>query len=190
MTPRPPESPTKAIRGAMDRMQVQGSPSRGRGTDNRRMPDAGTRNGPPLMEQQAAHLRALIKQWPTPADKNEYLRLVTAWRVKYGNSEPSLVVPFPPSPGTATPGSGECYQCGLTYKHPWGKGRCPNPALPERESNWRAICGRLGFAKKREPAVVQLLEEDPELSDDPFAFLRAPATDTYSSGKAEGPSAN
>jgi len=138
-----PESPTKGIRGAMGEFSFQSlqrrreAPDRRQGTPTPRAPSF-------LTEDQKLKVHELIAQYPIPTTMAEYKASLDSWRAKYGeNAAVSLTTPFPPSVGTAPPGSGECYQCGLASRHSWGQTACPNKRIPPRETEWRVICGRI-----------------------------------------------
>ncbi|KAJ7869413.1 hypothetical protein B0H13DRAFT_1896655 [Mycena leptocephala] len=75
----------------------------------------------------------------------EYARRLGVWGSVHAGVRPALEASgYPLSPGTAAPGSGECYGCGKVTT-PWHrKSECPGPAIPQKEATFRSICGKRG----------------------------------------------
>ncbi|KAG7527252.1 hypothetical protein FFLO_07121 [Filobasidium floriforme] len=71
----------------------------------------------------------------TPEGQQAYTDATKAWYARYGFGTPSsLSKPFPMSPGTAKPGSGECFRCGnLGHLRP----QCNGREIPENEQRYR-----------------------------------------------------
>ncbi len=71
---------------------------------------------------------------------SDYVVQCTAWDVAHGASaNVTYNTPYPLTPGTAIPGSRECFRCGQAVYHrpcPVAKDRW----IPYKESEWRRLC--------------------------------------------------
>ncbi|KAF9001382.1 hypothetical protein BDZ89DRAFT_1146892 [Hymenopellis radicata] len=94
---------------------------------------------PEPTQAEKAIIRGHMATQVIPATPAEHAAAVRAWGTKYGVNTPvSPDTPFPLSPGTALPGSGECFDCGTTGHDTRG---CTLPMLPIlREIEWRRLC--------------------------------------------------
>ncbi|KAK7061174.1 hypothetical protein R3P38DRAFT_2494212 [Favolaschia claudopus] len=81
---------------------------------------------------------------------------------------------FPFSPGTAAPGSRECWRCGLRTSPPHGAGHCPASAqIPALEYNVRRFVGQILFPPGQRAGISQIIEVpyDPFGGRDPEQLL-------------------
>ncbi|KAJ7930703.1 hypothetical protein B0H13DRAFT_1858514 [Mycena leptocephala] len=85
--------------------------------------------------------RALLRD--DAAGRAEYARRVGIWENAYAGSCPRLKdVGYPLSPGTVTPGSGECFACGKITTPMHRSNECTGPKLPRKESTFRSIANK------------------------------------------------
>ncbi len=177
MPTRTPDTPTKGATAALANMRV----STGSGQRPSSAPLFQPRCVMPLAEAQA--IAALMNAQRVPANSDEHKTQLTAWRSTHGNDAvPFSTVSFPLSPGTARPGSRECWKCGLM--HEVGMGRpCTGHPLPGHETTWRELCGLASMTIRRNGQSVRdvravFYEEAHELASDPdyaWAFGGSPS---------------
>jgi hypothetical protein len=188
-------SPTKEIRAQMASTAISQQPAT-RTTQNDPFGSQGGGGGnifgarpprPPATEAEKVTLRASLALYPiqpeTPEGETAYREQLRTWRRINGDSSVSKTTGFPLRPGGATPGSGECYNCGRT-----GHRRidCPTPSvkkIPQLEATFRAICGSILGQPPRRPVQVNYVAAS---GDDEFAWLNM---ESSSQGNGEGPSA-
>lgn len=173
-----PDSPTKALRTGLANFTLRGAQGSGQG---KRL------DFQPLTAGDKTIMESLVLEYPVPSNDEEYRRQLSKWKNKYG--EDAIVtpkVPFPLSPGTAPPLSGECFTCGKTGSHEWGT-NCPNTRIPERERKWRVLCNR--YLRTRAPIPVRSVEkdsDDEEGDSEEFSWLHRRGTVRYEQGKGSG----
>jgi hypothetical protein len=82
--------------------------------------------------------------YPTTDDgRQRYQTAITAWMIKYGPTPADWSTDhFPLTPGTATLGSGECYNCGMAGHRSDECSSTDNP-IPKLEANWRSCINGL-----------------------------------------------
>jgi hypothetical protein len=189
-------SPTKGIRTQLANTVIAQQPVSQPTHDN---PFGGSSGGggnlfnvrparPPATEAEKATVRASIALYPcqpeTPEGETAYLDQLRAWRRVNGDSYVTKATGFPLRPGGATPGSGECYNCGRTgHRHI----DCPTAStkkIPQFESTFRAICGSILGQPSRRTAQVNYVSTS---GGDEFAWLNMESN--VQQGNGEGPSA-
>ena len=97
---------------------------------------------PPLTKELVLERIMMIPQRPTSNEgKQQYKADIEAWHNTHGvNATPALTRPYPITPGTALPGSGECFDCGTVTEPRHMSGNCDNKTrLPPLETKWRQI---------------------------------------------------
>lgn len=158
------QTPTRGLAAAMSNAQLS-SPSTGRPANSRygrptmahQIPTNPFAQGPtqtrpqPSSDELATVRQHMQKSAPplTKENVSEYVAQCAAWEAKHG---PTAIVtfntPYPLTPGSAPPGSGECFRCGqAVYHRP-----CPIPKdrwIPYKESEWRRLCDLAAKTSKR-----------------------------------------
>ncbi|KAF8194020.1 hypothetical protein K438DRAFT_1969315 [Mycena galopus ATCC 62051] len=136
------------------------SPSAGRGRPT-------SLSGDPACDADTARI---LSQNPCmyPADQarlQRYKTNIDAWMSQYGNSPSPDYPSFPFTPGTAAPGSRECYRCGiLTTPAHYGLSACKafgNPGVPTHELNIRTIVGQILYPPRQHSAGISQINEVP-----------------------------
>ena len=97
---------------------------------------------PPPMREQVLDRVAAIPQRPNSNEgKQQHKADIDAWHAAHGvEAMPSLSRPYLITPGTALPGSGECFECGMITEPRHTSGSCEaKSCLPPLETKWRAI---------------------------------------------------
>jgi hypothetical protein len=97
---------------------------------------------PPLTKELVLERTAMIPQRPSSNEgRQQYKADVNEWHNTHGmNATPSITRPYPITPGTALPGTGECFDCGMVTDPRHTSGSCENKArLPPLETRWRQI---------------------------------------------------
>jgi hypothetical protein len=110
----------------------------------------------------------------TPEGQANYLTTLQAWEAVYPPAREAdfTTSPYPLTPGTAPPGSRECYTCGI-YGHIT---RDHDPAITPvnvREQRWRAFIGRNLYVRSRSDfsTISQISTHDEEtLPYDPAIY--------------------
>ncbi|KIJ53682.1 hypothetical protein M422DRAFT_241926 [Sphaerobolus stellatus SS14] len=78
----------------------------------------------------------------TPDGIRQYENAVGKWFTTYGaNSVPNTSRPFPLTPGSPSPGSGECWRCGHKGHYKESAECLRNNPLPDKEQQYRRIVG-------------------------------------------------
>jgi hypothetical protein len=122
----------------------------------------GIRQAAPQLGPQRAP--ATLSFEATPDGRHRYLEAVRAWEGTHGkNTVPSGSIPYPLTPGSPSPGSGECWVCG-SKSHQRGAAECnPREALPEKEQQYRAAVGatvlhamRVGATSAAQTALLHI----------------------------------
>ncbi|KAJ6580671.1 hypothetical protein B0H19DRAFT_483458 [Mycena capillaripes] len=95
-----------------------------------------------------------------------YTTDLAAWTSQNGNSTSPDYTTFPFTPGTAAPGSRECFRCGvLTIPPHFGPRACTaqnGREVPQREQNVRRIVGAILYPPgQRTPSHVAQIQEAP-----------------------------
>ena len=97
---------------------------------------------PPLTRESIMEWVMAIPQHPTSNEgKQQYKADIDAWHATHGReTTPSLSRPYPITPSTALPGSGECFDCGIVMEPRHMSGNCDTKTrLPPLETWWRQI---------------------------------------------------
>ncbi|KAJ7838545.1 hypothetical protein B0H13DRAFT_2367416 [Mycena leptocephala] len=85
--------------------------------------------------------RALLKD--DAQGRAEYVRRVTIWETAYAGTRPRLeLVGYLLSPGTAAPGSGECFSCGKVTTPRHRSSECTAAKIPRKESMFRGLVNK------------------------------------------------
>ncbi|KAJ6544619.1 hypothetical protein DFH09DRAFT_1321822 [Mycena vulgaris] len=155
-TVRPPQNTfTKAL------FTTQQSPSAGRAHPT-------TLSGEPARDVDLArHILEHPRTYPgDPAGIQRYTADFAAWTSQNGNSTSPDYTTFPFTPGTAAPGSRECFRCGvLTIPPHFGPRACiaqNGREVPQREQNVRRIVGATLYPPgQRTPSRVAQIHEVP-----------------------------
>ncbi|KAJ7319058.1 hypothetical protein DFH08DRAFT_819493 [Mycena albidolilacea] len=94
------------------------------------------------LERVAARLgRALLAD--DAAGCAEYMRHINIWNAQFGGACILLErTGYPLSPGTAAPGSGECFGCGKVTTPYHRRAECPGPPVPAKESTFCTLCAK------------------------------------------------
>ena len=84
---------------------------------------------------------AILQRPNSNKGRQQYKADVDAWHTAHGTeATPSLAQPYPITPGTALPGSGECFECGMITEPRHTSGNCEvKNHLPALETKWQAI---------------------------------------------------
>ena len=94
---------------------------------------------PPLTRESILERVTVIPQRPASNEgKQQYQADVDAWHTTHGREAiPSLSQPYPITPGTALPGSGECFDYGIVTEPRHMSGGCDTKnRLPPLETRW------------------------------------------------------
>ena len=97
---------------------------------------------PPPTREQVLDRVAAIPQYPNSNEgKQQHKADIDAWHTAHGvEAMPSLSRPYLIMPGTALPGSGECFECGMITEPHHTSGSCEAKShLPPLETKWQAI---------------------------------------------------
>ncbi|KAJ7725039.1 hypothetical protein B0H16DRAFT_1736336 [Mycena metata] len=131
----------------------------------------GWRRKVPTEEEKTA-LRALLativatRCLNTPEGRTAYEGQKAQWNARNGRVHPDVLAiekaGYPLTPGTAPPGSGECWTCGMIH----GRGACTRAALPELETRFRVVVGTWlggggGAARPQVNEVAEVEEAGP-----------------------------
>ncbi|KAF7361098.1 hypothetical protein MSAN_01141100 [Mycena sanguinolenta] len=100
-----------------------------------------------------------------PASVQRYKADLEQWMSQYSNSPSPDYLSFPFTPGTAAPGSRECYRCGILTAPPhYGPSACKSlnsQEVPTRESNIRSIVGQILHPPRQRTAQISQINEIP-----------------------------
>ncbi|KAJ7040004.1 hypothetical protein C8F04DRAFT_1315105 [Mycena alexandri] len=125
-------------------------------------------SGDPTRDAQLAHQIAhAARTYPTdPANTQRYHSDTATWMSQNGNSPNPDYATFPFTPGTAAPGSKECFRCGmLTVPPHYGVISCTalnGQELSTKEQNLRAFVGGILHPRgQRTPARIAQVNEVP-----------------------------
>ncbi|KIJ30175.1 hypothetical protein M422DRAFT_268316, partial [Sphaerobolus stellatus SS14] len=78
----------------------------------------------------------------TPDGIRQYEDAVNRWFITYGtDAVPNASRPFPLTPGSPSPGSGECWRCGHKGHYKESAECLRNNSLPDKEQQYRRIVG-------------------------------------------------
>ena len=94
---------------------------------------------PPLTKELVLERIMAIPQRPISNEgRQQYKADINAWHIAHGREAiPSLSWPYPITPGTAPPGSGECFDCGMVTEPQHMSGNCNTKSrLPPLETRW------------------------------------------------------
>ncbi|KAJ7053888.1 hypothetical protein C8F01DRAFT_1165178 [Mycena amicta] len=122
-------------------------------------------------------LRELVARMTVPqatkAGRDFYKAQVEAWDREYGKRNPRALleeVGYPLSPGTAVPGTGECFRCGQLTAPRHGRETCGAEEIPRLETSFRAICNKYlrppRFRPQQNIAQINYLDMKMPDSDD------------------------
>ena len=189
----PPNSPTKAIRSQLANTTISPSQQQvGRVTQVNPFNNGGNLFNartprPPATEAEKATLRASLALYPiqpeTPDGEATYLEQLRTWRRINGDNHVTKSTGFPLRPGGASPGSGECYNCGQAGHRRMDCTAGSSKKIPQLEANFRAICGSVLGQPPRRTAQVNYVATNEE---NEFAWLNT--TSNESQGNGEGSS--
>ncbi|KAJ7036915.1 hypothetical protein C8F04DRAFT_1335337 [Mycena alexandri] len=150
-----------AVPFAKSLLTTPGSPSAGRSRIQ-------SLSGDPTRDAQLAHQIAhAARTYPTdPANTQRYHSDTATWMSQNGNSPNPDYATFPFTPGTAAPGSKECFRCGmLTVPPHYGVISCTalnGQELSTKEQNLRAFVGGILHPRgQRTPARIAQVNEVP-----------------------------
>ena len=182
-------SPTKAIRTQLASTAISQQPAT-QPTQNNPFGNTGGGGGnlfnarparPPATEDEKATLRASLSLYPiqpeTPEGENLYLEQLRAWRRVNGTNNASKFTGFPLRPGGAPPGSGECYNCGLTGHRRIDCQTTGPKKIPQLEATFRALCGSILGQPGRHIAQINYVA-----GEDEFAWLNTESTGKQGNG--------
>ncbi|KAJ6460266.1 hypothetical protein C8R45DRAFT_1109149 [Mycena sanguinolenta] len=100
-----------------------------------------------------------------PTGLQRYKTDMEQWISQYGNSPSPDYLSFPFTPGTAAPGSRECYRCGILTTPPhYGLSACKSlngQEVPTREYNIRSIVGQIIHPPRQRTAPISQINEIP-----------------------------
>jgi hypothetical protein len=185
-------SPTREIRTQLASTAIsQQSPNRTAPSNPFNSPEGGGGNlfnarpvRPPATEAEKTTIRATITlyviQPETPEGEAAYFEQLRAWRRINGEGSVSKTTGFPLKPGGAPPGSGECYGCGRTGHR---RADCQAPGakrIPQREANFRAICGSILGQPQRRAVQINYLASSGE---DEFAWVNTTTSSQQGNGE-------
>jgi hypothetical protein len=188
----PVNSPTKAIRTQLASTAISQQPvSRAAQSD----PFGNTGGGggnlfntraprPPATDAEKAILRTSLALYPiqpeTPEGEAAYLEQLRTWRRINGDNHVTKSTGFPLRPGGASPGSGECYNCGRTGHRRIECLTASAKKIPQLEANFRAICGLVLGQPSRRTAQVNYVATTGE---DEFAWLNTASNESQGNGE-------
>ncbi|KAJ7750672.1 hypothetical protein DFH07DRAFT_961270 [Mycena maculata] len=143
-------------------LSTPGSPSTGRSRPT-------TLSGNPVGDVDLArHLTQQPRMYPSDAaGLQRYTVDMASWVAQNGNPSSPDYSTFPFTPGTAAPGSRECFRCGVLTNPPhFGTRSCEalnGVAVPQREQNVRSIIGNILYPQgQRTPgARIAQIHEAP-----------------------------
>ncbi|KAJ7059293.1 hypothetical protein C8F01DRAFT_1370852 [Mycena amicta] len=124
--------------------------------------------------QKLRELVARISVPPTTKVGREFYKAqIDAWDKEYGGRNPRALleeVGYPLSPGTAAPGTGECFRCGHLTAPRHARDACAAEEIPCLETAFREICNKYLRAPRFRPqqnvAQVNYLDMKMPDSDD------------------------
>ena len=96
------------------------------------------RRPPPTKEQVLERVTAIPQHSNSNEGRQQYKADIDAWHTAHGaEATSSLSQLYPVTPGTALPGSGECFECGMiTEPHHMGGNCKAKIRLPPLETKW------------------------------------------------------
>jgi hypothetical protein len=200
-----PASPTKVIRQQMERTTIASpqAPTYQQATTPQHNPftsQFGGRGNLPFQQStrpryvptEASRTKVLTRlseypmQPPTEEGRVKHRKQCQEWIEKY--TEHQRVTEdtgFPATPGTAPPGSGECYACGRAGHESRNCTAARNECVSEKERLWRAICGSV--LGRRTPRMTNMNYVAPGEPDE-FAWMNTYGADLLGNqGKGMGP---
>ena len=164
----------------------------GMGRGLRPPPSPNTLRERPVSQRHHNLLQFHIIQHPnSEAGRAAYQRQIAEWHRNNPGVAPDEQHHYPLTPGTASIGSRECYDCGQTGH---GQGApppvCPGQVLPELERIWRRIAGYIDREFKKESraaAAFNYIRYQPHVPSygNQYAYQQYPTVGSSHSGEVE-----